>query len=448
MQNSSFEFDSYDIDLPGKQITFRYKIQREEETIPMVERLILPQEVVRDIPEDLLHSIVQQLHIILGISYWKLFCPKKIIVSSTHLNKAQAAFWNTVYTKGLGEFFYRNSIDYRGLISFPYEESANNPVSFHNANRSLVGVGGGKDSLVSIELLKKFKKDFSGFMLLSHESAIINNTIKESGILSLSIRRVMDAKLAELNKRGDSYNGHIPISAIYAFVGVLMGILYDYRYVITSNEQSANYGNVTYLGETINHQWSKSIEFEQMFQTYIHDVVSPDIIYFSLLRPWNEIRIAHVFSQYPQYFSIFSSCNRNFSSKQGNSQGQRWCGECPKCAFVFALLAASIPKGQLLSIFGENLFSKNSLLPIYRELLGIAGIKPFECVGTPEETQVAFHVAHKTRDYEDDTAMKMFIAECMPTIDNIEQLQKSVFRGADIGSVPEEFREVIENNSS
>src|SRR5204862_4005846 len=108
-----------------------------------------------------------------------------------------------------------------------------------------------------------------------------------------------------------SYNGHVPFSTHMAFISLFTAMLYDYRYTIFANEESANYGSVTYLGREINHQWSKSLEFELLFQEYVKQFLTPDISYFSILRPFSEIAIAKRFVQYQQYFPVFSSCNTN-----------------------------------------------------------------------------------------------------------------------------------------
>ena len=72
-------------------------------------------------------------------------------------------------------------------------------------------------------------------------------------------------------------------------------------------------------------------------------------------------------SRHFKYFPAFSSCNKNFTIK--DKQAVRWCCDCPKCAFVFAGLAAFLAKEKVIEIFGENLFAKKDLFPLYRELL-------------------------------------------------------------------------------
>lgn len=428
-----------------KKATFFYRLEHNGEVFNFSETLSFSSEQpIVNIPQALLKNTLDNLSLALGISYYKLYCPKQLILEDMQLSEEQADFWNSIYIKGLGEFFYKNKIDYRGLISFPFGLTSPNlhlsmGESGTRKDRSLVGIGGGKDSIVAAEALKALKKSFSSFVVNGH--AINKQTIELLGTDAIFVWREIDPALFELNKRKDIFNGHVPVSSHYAFIGLLAALLYDYRYVVVANEQSANYGNTTYLGETINHQWSKSFEFEQLFQNYIRQYITPDVVYFSLLRPLSEIAIARRFTDYPQYFPVFSSCNRNFKIKE--KADRKWCGECSKCAFTFALLSAFVPKQQLKEIFGQNLFDKESLLPAYEELLGAARIKPFDCVGTPEETKAAFYMAMQRKEYENDIIMKFFQKEVMPKITNIDTIKKEVFSLSDRYSVPKEFQEVV-----
>jgi hypothetical protein len=119
---------------------------------------------------------------------------------------------------------------------------------------------------------------------------------------------------------------------------------------------------------------------------------------FSLLRPLGELRIAQLFARGPfeQFSEQFTSCNRSF---RHGSHGFTWCGECPKCAFVFLALAPFVAKARLVGLWGENLLAKPMLEPTYRELLGLTGHKPFECVGEIDECRQAIRMLKATGDY-------------------------------------------------
>jgi len=421
MQNSKlssslkFIFKGHDSYLEKGEALFHYQI-RGNKNIDFTEKIYFP-PVTSKIPPNLLKSILNNLMLILGISYWKTYCPKEIIIKSNFLTYEQANFWNTVYTKGLGEFFYKNNIDFRGRVKFPYignvEEKA---ISFPRKERVLLGLGGGKDSIVAAELLKSENKDFDLFTVGTSEiQEGVANLIGKKPIL---IKRELDSKLFELNKEKGVYNGHIPISVIYAFLGLLASVLYDYRSVVVGNEKSANYGNVEYLGQVINHQWSKSEEFEKLFRKYVQKYLIESVSYFSPLRNMSELEVMREFVKYPKYFKVFSSCNSNFKINSVHLRGGRmdsskvlgkWCGKCPKCLFVFICLAAYLSKEKVLDIFGKNLFEDESLLILFEELLGIRNFKPFECVGTPEEVKEALGKITEKREFDKDFLIKHFL---------------------------------------
>ncbi len=196
-----------------------------------------------------------------------------------------------------------------------------------------------------------------------------------------------------LNRKG-YLNGHTPISAYLAFLSLLVSYLGGYNYAAFSNERSANEGNIYYLGREINHQWSKSFEFEVDFRNYVSRYLGKGINYFSFLRPLYELQIAKLFVKYPEYFKIFLSCNNAYKTYSGRiTPLGRWCNNCPKCLFVYSILYPFIGREKTMDIFGEDLFNKKSLFPLMLELLGEKKFKPFECVGTKEETRVAFYLS-------------------------------------------------------
>ncbi len=399
-----FTFEGYNLNLKKGQASFNYSIENGEK-LNFTEKISFP-SIEANIPNDLLKSLLTNIMLILGISYWKLYCPKDIKIKDFSLSKEQADFWNIVYTKGLGEFFYKNKIDFRGLVRFPYTDRDQEKIPlFPRKERSLLGLGGGKDSIVAAELLKAQDKDFGLFTVGT--SQIQNEVAKIIGKKPILIKRELDSKLLDLNREKGTYNGHIPISAIYAFLGLLASVFYDYNKIVVGNEKSANYGNVEYLGEAINHQWSKSEEFEKLFNEYVGKFITPGIAYSSPLRKMSELEVVKKFVNYPQYFKIFSSCNNNFKIlKHIQNDKSLWCGKCPKCLFVFMCLAAFLSKKEVLGIFGKNLFEDKSLIPLFKELIGRKNFKPFECVGTPDEVKEALGKISAKGEFENSFLMQ------------------------------------------
>ncbi len=428
-----FIFSSYNLAPKERKVFFNYRIEfANRELLKFTETIVLPKAFDQNkIPTKLLHEVLASTHVILGISYYKLYCPKKIITQRP-LSEQQAYFFNTVYRKGLGEFFYRNNIDPTGLIEFPFDSELEvRSVEFKRKKRILMGIGGGKDSIVVGELLKEQGEDITALLVETQRSSPISEkVVQEMEVPQLKIERFLDEKIFQQYE--GSYNGHVPISAIFAFLGFLAAVVYDYAYVVVGNEFSSNFGNIDYKGEEINHQWSKSEEFEILFQEYSKNFLCPDITYFSPLRPFYEIRIAKMFAAHKKYFPYFSSCNRSFRIHK-EKQDKLWCGECPKCVFVFTLLSAFLSKEELVEIFGKNLYEKERLLLMFRDVLGFGGTKPFDCVGTFEEAQAAFFLAGEK--FKGDFVMEQLQGMIKNGVEKAQKLLKTNI----VKTVPAEY---------
>ncbi|MBP6881816.1 MAG: endonuclease domain-containing protein [Candidatus Pacebacteria bacterium] len=375
---------------------FTYRVEAGEKEYTFTDNLIIPGPEVHalwsKVPEQIQKSLLDSLHLMLGVQYWSMFATEKIEIESTELTALQANFWDTVYTRGLGEFFYVNQIDWRGLVKFPYTQTVGVSLEpYQRGSRSLLAFGGGKDSIVAAEMLKQKGEDFSLFSLGA--AAVQVAAAEIVGKKLTTPRRRIDSMALYLLRDKKVYSGHIPYTAIYTFTGLLMAILFDFSRLVFANEKSADEGNLEYLGMQVNHQWSKSSEFETLVKKYVTDFVTKDVEVYSLLRPYSELEITKKFVDFPQYHHTFSSCNANFAPGIKSSTSPYWCGHCAKCAFVFTALAAYMPKDEVVSIVGKDMFADRSLLPIFEQLAGLRDFKPFECVGTVEEMRLALDAA-------------------------------------------------------
>lgn len=436
-QYETFVFESCAFEEERDIIELHYSLDGE---VSFTETIKFPKQEYQKVDPELMERAVFALHIIGGISYFKTCCPKKIIIKSGKLTERQAKFWNSVYENGLGEFFYKNNIDFTDLIDFPVstEEEPEYIETSIDPRKILVPIGGGKDSMVTIELLREAEVDPLLVRMGTHP--LIDNMVEITGLPHLTIERKLSEKLFTLNEEG-ALNGHIPITAYLSFLNVICALRTGSGFIAMSNEQSANEGNVLFHGKEINHQWSKSLEFERAFQEYVRSFITPDIIYFSMLRPLSELHIAKLFSEHEQYFSAVTSCNANWSIR--NSTEKKWCGVCPKCAFVFVILAAFLPQKTVTEMFGGNLLNMKEKLPLYKKLLGIEGHKPFECVGTPEETKAALLLINQKDEFKRSATMKMFIEEVLPTIEDPEELIEEALSPNLDHSVPPEFATLL-----
>lgn len=329
-------------------------------------------------------NLVFNLGLVELISYWKSTFSKKVIIECGYLKEEQISFFKKLYFNGLGELRYRNN------IKIPYEDFMDITTTGEELELSksddeycdyIFPIGGGKDSNVTIELLNKSEDNLCFIVnpkTVTLECARISGFDNEHII---EIKRTIDNNLINLNNDG-FINGHTPFSAMISFVSVLMGYLTHKKYVALSNEYSANESNVD--DENINHQYSKSLEYENDFREYASKYLFVDTEYFSFLRPISEYQIGYLFSHFYKYHKTFKSCNVGLKKEPWV-----WCNNCAKCLFVYIILSPFLYRDKLIDIFGEDLFEKKELLDLLIDLTGHGKMKPFDCVGTFFENRYA-----------------------------------------------------------
>ena len=288
---------------------------------------------------------------------------------------------------------------------------------------TLVPVGGGKDSVVTIELLKN---KMPIIPVIINPRGATRDCVATAGFSeeqTAVIKRTLDSTMLRMNNEG-FLNGHTPFSAMLAFYTLLIGFATNSKYIALSNESSAN--EPTVPDSEINHQYSKSIAFENDFRYYVNKYISSDIEYFSFLRPLNEIQIASLFSRNKNYYKVFKSCN-------AGSKTDSWCGKCPKCLFTYLIMSPFIPQEDLINIFGKDLLNDNDLQPILKQLKGEADVKPFECVGTIEEVNACLNFSQQTTDNRQQTSTTLTIDDLLNQYDEMNNL-------------PEHFAAILKDN--
>lgn len=382
-----FVFESYEFNSAKKELVLTYGMDGQ---------LVMTEKYVFDFPfaeydPAVLDRAMQLLFFVAGVSYYKTFVPPEIEVRHGHVDQELATFLSKTYQKGLGEFWYVNGLDPNTPVTFPVKSDRLNPIVPNKRPQGLlVGIGGGKDSLVSVELLRN-KVDDMIIWSMDHEQQLAP-LVERIDLPHYSVKRQWDPYLIGHKNKG-GLNGHVPISAIFACVGTIVCILTGRRDNVVSNESSASEPTLTYQDVAINHQYSKSLEFEQDFQAILARNFGDSLRYYSFLRPLSELRIAEIFAAkgFEKYKDVFSSCNRAFVH---DSDHMSWCGTCPKCAFVFLALTPFVPRDKLEALFGsKNLLLDPNLEPTYKQLLGIEGDKPLECVGEIKESRTAMQLA-------------------------------------------------------
>jgi UDP-N-acetyl-alpha-D-muramoyl-L-alanyl-L-glutamate epimerase len=395
-----FIYESYSEELlnPGVRLTFSYLLEPGHRFTGDVIIHDVQAKEWESIPQAVRDEWVFHIGLAEMPSYWKAAAPQEIVIKAGWLSESQLQWWHNVFIQGMGEYFYINQIDFTApdFLKLSVEGSEEQHMSswdFTTSTDYLVPIGGGKDSSLTLALLNENNIEF-GVFLLNPTQAALDVTLASNPRQTLTARRTIDPNLLALNTQG-YLNGHVPFSAYLAFLSRFTATLFGYRSVVISNERSSNEGNVQFLGHEINHQYSKTFEFEQLFEKYLHQSgLQPQDSnntpsFFSLLRPLFEVQISKMLSErssFAAFAPVMRSCNRG---QRSNS----WCGECPKCLFAFTALYPFVDHAQLIAMFGKNLFDDAGLIDEARALLGVADTKPFECVGTHEENKVAFYLA-------------------------------------------------------
>lgn len=422
LRASSFTFGTYKVDPTRSMITFTYRVEFQSGRVKTFTDRLMFKDVVPEswdkVPKAVLEPTLQALLLMIGINYWCVFPTSNIRIDGFALTRAQARFWDSMYLNGLGEFFYDMQMDFHDLIAFPFDALATEPTParFERPERALLLNGAGKDSILSAEMLKYAGTPFDFFTFAPTPAHM-----RIAAIAGARLDSAKRAKTISVNRRRDRWvsamvslfgmSGAYPSVSTFTFIATLLAELLGHNRIIFSNERSADFGNLTYLGLLVNHQWCKSSEAEKLVNDYIQRYITPDISTRSLLREYSELEIVRRFVRYEQYLHHVTSCNGYFYISrpvQLLSRTSYWCKRCPKCVFLFACFTAFLPKKEVISIFGADLYTKKRLLPLFRQILGIEGFKPLDCVGEPEEMILAMHLASRRNEYAGEPAIELF----------------------------------------
>jgi hypothetical protein len=387
-QYVEFYYNSYSINEDEKVIYIEYEFEIQKLTKFNPKLKIMKKNLnFKDLKSEYVKNMVFHIGMIELISYWKVTCSPKVIIKCGYIDEEQKKWWKKTYYNGLGELFYINGIkisieEFMEIGCTDEKNKLEYQEIIDESDGYIVPIGGGKDSIVTLEVLNIDKEN--DYCLIINPKPVTLKCAEIAGIKEdniIEVYREIDKNVIELNKSG-YINGHTPFSTMLAFVSYFVAYLVSKKYIALSNESSANESNVQ--GEKINHQYSKSFEFECDFEEYSKKYLKAPVKYFSFLRPLNELQISKIFSKKEKYHQVFKSCNVGSKEKEW-----RWCCNCAKCLFAYIILSPYLYKEKLVNIFGEDLFENKDLLVTFLELTGNGETKPFDCVGTFEEVNFA-----------------------------------------------------------
>lgn len=349
------------------------------------------------------------LFLLAGVSYYKATAAHVIRGPEGGLTRRETAFLTDFYLSGLAEFSYRpTGVD----ISDLRIEAAEREIAVVHAGTRpgspLVPFGGGIDSVVVVHQTKQAFADPALFV--ANTSDVLFEPIEDTArITELPIRRLrryLDPKILESRQRG-YFNGHVPVTGILSAAAVLTAVAHGHDRVIMSNEHSASEPtDLQANGVLVNHQWSKSLAFEEGFRAVLADTID-DVDFYSALRPYSELWVSREFARLTEFHLAFRSCNKAFYVDEG-SRLATWCGRCDKCCFIDLILAPYLPSEALQAIFrGNEPLEEPALVEVFRSLLGQPGLsKPLECVGDEGECRTAVRLAAVHPDRADNELLR------------------------------------------
>lgn len=386
---AAFVYDGYELDLGTGQLTCRYRL----DDLPFIERVQLDPAPGAD--PAAADRAARLVFLLAGVSYYKAAAPPVINLGSHALTASEAAMLRAFYLDGLGEYAYRNGLDLTGVELRHATVSPAPVVAPVEATRPLVPFGGGIDSIVTVEAVRARHAATALFVVsrIGDRFAAIDTAAEVTGLPVRRAGREIDPKVLRSAEYGFR-NGHIPVTGVISAIALLAAVLDGRGAVVMSNEWSASAGNVVHQGRVVNHQYSKSLAFEDLLRGVLADTYTRGPDYFSLLRPWSELAIARRFAQLDRYHPVFRSCNRAFHLDPAARQGA-WCGTCDKCCFIDLVLAPFLSPGELDAIFGgREPLTNPANAAAFRTLLDVGdGPKPFECVGEVGECRAAVQLA-------------------------------------------------------
>ena len=442
MNQESFIYSEFRVSDDRKTASFVYELRHDGQQHTLTETLTFPVALL-DTPEQ--QRSLRALHIALGVSYYKIFLAPEIIHPYA-MDQAEADFWNQIWHGGYGEFLYINKLPAERLATFTVQDGQRfEGETATEAAGAIMGIGGGKDSIVAGELLKALDVPVTGFVMATGEQLGQTMAVAQAMQVGLhAVQRVIDKQLLDLQEQPGAYKGHIPISMIFALVGTALAVAQSAAYVVVANEASASIPRVTWHDKAVNHQWSKSFGAEQLVQQFIHASITPRITYFSAIRQLTSIGVAKVFANFPQYFEVFTSDNFVFRIDPAKRPSGRWGLESPKSLSSYMLLAPWMSDEDVARTFGMNLLSEQSLETLFLELTGVEGEPPLDCVGTVDELVLSLNLLAQAGRYGDTALMQLGRERGVVRDTDWQQTLQPMLQQQPDQALPDQLREQIQ----
>ena len=331
--------------------------------------------------------VIDLLAAVSALSYAKALAPATIALGPLRLTAAGRALVESACGDGMAEFSHHTKIPLPVELGEAPMGSDSDRREPSGGLRPMIPLGGGRDSAVvacALDDLDPVLMSIGGGDAARRVAAALGRDLVVVG-------REIDHQILEMNAAG-APNGHIPITAITMLVSVLCAAALGADAVVMANEASASSPTRIVDGVAVNHQHSKSHDFEMLLCDALASVGST-VECFSVLRDRDDTDISRVFaSKCAVMHQTVVSCNKA-GLRDAARRSARWCCNCAKCRSVYLSLAPHMAPQSLESMFGADLLADLAQTPGFAELLDEES-KPFECVQTVDEARAAvLHLA-------------------------------------------------------
>jgi len=379
-------------------------------------------------------TLLDMLALVAVVSYAKAFAPTDIDATHFSLTKPTDDMVRAIYDHGMREFAAQNNLTQSSTFALYATAAASTQVisPTPQPSRPLIPMGGGRDSSVVATALC----ELNPVLLSIGHNPYVQDIAARLSLPLHTVTRDIDEQLLALNAQG-ALNGHIPVTAINSLISLLAADIYECDCVIMANEKSASEPTRIVDGYNINHQYSKSYDFESLLRSALA-ASGVGVHYFSALRDRSDDDIARTFAQScTPLHSAFMSCNTAML-RDPQRRSKSWCVNCPKCRSVFLTLAPHLSPAQLIEIFGKDLLADATQIPGFTDLIDIDS-KPYECVGEIASARNALMALGALPEWKDhvvvtslgkisdvaDTSMTQHSSHFIP--EHIHQLMDKVF---------------------
>jgi hypothetical protein len=451
---SSFRFVSRSLDERGN-VRLGYAL---DDAYEFEERFVLPLAPSAEaIGSEAVEGLLSLLHWIAGVSYYKAAVPPSVICETGEPPPATSTLLQALYSEGLGELAVVNALPALPSPAFATGTAATGTAATGTAatgtaatgtaatgtgqsqpaaplRRVLVPVGGGKDSAVAIEIVRRSGLEPALFSVGG--APPIAGTARVARLPWLRVSRTIDPRLIEANAAG-ALNGHVPVTAIVSAVALLTAALHGFDAVALANERSASSPNRIWNGVEVNHQFSKSARAERLLAAAVAEIAGAPAI-FSVLRPASELSIARAFARMPQYHMVFTSCNRVFRLDPA-LRSSSWCCDCDKCRFVYLILAPFLDPDRMGAIFGAAMLDDEHHFEGFARLTATGGHKPFECVGEIQESAAAISLLARDPRWRGQRVVERLAREVLPRFNGEDADSRMLLALSDDHDVPSQL---------